>query len=333
MSDKKEDLKELTLAITLLAGISAVLLKIVEYFSTNIIDLSSSALLSVYFLVFFLLLEILLIVCFLLIQGYLISIEEREKGKIDKIATLLHKLVFLVPIFALIYSFTTISYFFITKDWSFSESENNLFLSVFIIISFTISAYFLFDLKFLFSLTGIKDSSKNVYNKITKFRKNPRELEKITHDVLISNLLVIFFSIFLFIILVFGLFLVPTFLLCGSYSIEIMHSADSNSDLMLVAIKDTGIPSGKCFITLYGLNSSNKDLFQHREDIILDESVENSTDYMTGCKKDGIWYLLVDTSNLSTGYYCLHAEVTYNTIKNFDLLKARKCDNEIFYIS
>lgn len=101
---------------------------------------------------------------------------------------------------------------------------------------------------------------------------------------------------------------------------------------MSVAIEDTGLPSGRCYIILYRVNNSNENLFQSIDNIALRELVKNSSKYMTGKKKDGIYYLFVNTSNLPPDNYFLHAEVKYNVIENFDLFEVTKCDNKLFYL-
>jgi hypothetical protein len=96
-------------------------------------------------------------------------------------------------------------------------------------------------------------------------------------------------------------------------------------------IKDTGQPSGKCWITLSKINETDKNYFQQIDFIILEES-KNSSTYMSGRKKDGIYYLFINTSNLPPGYYLLHAEVTLSRIKNFELFTSKKYDNLLFYL-
>ena len=85
------DLEILTVAITLLAGISAVLLKLGEYFSNNII--SKSIYIPIWSLTSILILELLLILLFLLIKGSSIWEEKDNKGFFEKIGDVLGKLI------------------------------------------------------------------------------------------------------------------------------------------------------------------------------------------------------------------------------------------------
>jgi len=101
---------------------------------------------------------------------------------------------------------------------------------------------------------------------------------------------------------------------------------------MSLTIKDTGIPSGKCYIDLYRVNNSNENLFQLIDNITLQESVKSSSEYTTGKKKDGIYYLFIDTSNLPPDNYFLHAEVTLFMFRDFDLFVSKKYDDELFYL-
>jgi hypothetical protein len=63
------DFNDITLAITLLAGVSAFLLKMVDYFNNNVIVLSDWLQLTVYFLVLLLLLEFSMVFLFLILKG------------------------------------------------------------------------------------------------------------------------------------------------------------------------------------------------------------------------------------------------------------------------
>lgn len=282
MDEEREYLKELTLAITLLAGISAILFKIVDYFSNNVIDLNVFALILVYILVGFLIIEIFMVLLFLSVQGFL-SVQEKKLERLEKLNGTLQKAVFSVPTFVLIYSFSMIFYFWPIKIW------NNLGIAMLCFVGFWFIMMILFfyifrDLKLLFLLI----------------------------------ILLIFVAI---------LFPIITLLLSGTYSIEIIHSSGSNNDIMSIAIKDTGLPL-RCVIDLCKVNKSNKNLFSSIDNITLYGSEKNSSEYMTGKKEDGIYYLFINTSNLPSHYYFLQAEGTYISY----LLKVRKSDNKLFYL-
>jgi hypothetical protein len=144
--------------------------------------------------------------------------------------------------------------------------------------------------------------------------------------------------IYLLIVLAFiiCLFQTTTFLLCGSYSIEIIQPSDPNTDIMSVTIRDTGIPSGRCFIDLSKVNESNESrLFESIDNITLNESGKSLSKhkYIVGEKRNGIYYLFINTSNLSSDDYLLHAEVTFFRITGFDLFLPKKSDDKLFRLS
>lgn len=72
------DFKEITLAITLLAGILAFLLKLSDYFNNHIINISLDFQLMIYYFVWLLLFEFLLIFLFFIFKGYLVSTKRKH---------------------------------------------------------------------------------------------------------------------------------------------------------------------------------------------------------------------------------------------------------------
>lgn len=150
MDKEKGDLKELGLAITLLAGISAVLFKIVDYFSNNIIDLNLFAIVLVYILVGFLIIEIFMVLLFFSVTGFL-SVQEKKLERLEKLNGTLQKVVFSVPTFVLIYSFSMIFYFGPIKVWNNPYIAMLCFLG-FWFIMIILSFYIFRDLKLLFLL-------------------------------------------------------------------------------------------------------------------------------------------------------------------------------------
>lgn len=184
MDEEREYLKELTLAITLLAGISAVLFKIVDYFNNNIIYLSASALLSIQCLVFILMCEILIILLFLLTTGYIVSAREKGMFILMKISTVLHKMVFVFPIFIFICSFLVVSYFFVTRNWqdNISDTVDILLFYIIVIGSIILSIYLLSDLKFDLkhvSLKKCKESLKKIINELVYISQSPNVQKEI----------------------------------------------------------------------------------------------------------------------------------------------------------
>lgn len=77
---------------------------------------------------------------------------------------------------------------------------------------------------------------------------------------------------------------VASYLLVGSYTIEFTNFPENTSTISLL-IKETGKPSGRCFVTLFKINESNKNLFEEKDKIIL-TSRKNSSEkgHMIGKK-------------------------------------------------
>jgi hypothetical protein len=102
---------------------------------------------------------------------------------------------------------------------------------------------------------------------------------------------------------------------------------------MSLTIRDTGTPSGKCFITLYKENKSDKYFFEQIDNITLEERLKKQSKYMSGLKRDGVYYLFIYTSDLEPGYYLLHAEVTFRSENLFEgLFLPIKYANKLLYI-
>lgn len=322
---RNKDFEVLTFALTLLAGISAVLLKLVDYFNNNIIDLSERAWLLVYFLVFFLLIEILIILLFLLLKG-LLSAQEKRINVLEIISELSQIFMFCLPLIVLVFSFLII--IDIWNKWNISIPILLLSISLIILLIYYYLHNLTFDFK-SFSRNNIKESFKKKFKKIIDiFQK-----EIISWDIclIVATIFVIIF------VTIFILSLqTTTFLLCGSYLVEIIHPPDPNTDIMSVAIRDTGIPSGRCFIDLSKVNESNEShLFESIDNITLNESGKSLSKhkYIVGEKRNGIYYFFINTSNLSSDDYLLHAEVTFPQIKGFDLFLPKKLDDKLFRLS
>jgi protein-S-isoprenylcysteine O-methyltransferase Ste14 len=73
------DFKEMTFAITLLAGVSAFLSKVIGYFNNNVITFSGYSTFLIYTLVLMAITILVLLSIFLLLKWYLISIKYENK--------------------------------------------------------------------------------------------------------------------------------------------------------------------------------------------------------------------------------------------------------------
>ncbi len=99
--EKKEtnshDFNELSVAIALLAGLSAFLLKLIDYFNNHIIIVSDSFQIVVSLLVGLLLFEILIIFLFLISKGLLIAAKNQEN--LLEISKKLFQIAFVYPVY------------------------------------------------------------------------------------------------------------------------------------------------------------------------------------------------------------------------------------------
>src|SRR5574337_960851 len=77
--EKFHDFEEITLAITILTGLSFILFKIVDYFNNNTIGLSDNLQFLVRTFVSVLLIELVIISSFLILKGYLLFAASREE--------------------------------------------------------------------------------------------------------------------------------------------------------------------------------------------------------------------------------------------------------------
>jgi hypothetical protein len=317
---EKDNLKELTLAITLLAGISAVLFKIVDYYNKNVVNETISAIM--YFLVFFLILEVVIVVLFLLLKGYSIwPIKEERRDTLKNLSGSFGIMMFFTPIFILTYISLAVTFSIAAKDWGLSSTVIRCCIWGIVILSALTTL----------RLGGVDiELLKNIFEQISlKIKTIEKSIEQFSSlsfrfsIVLIHILIISVFFIFLF--------QTTIFLLCGSYTIGITHFPDDNTDIMSLTIKDTGIPSGRCYINLYRIHKSNESIFQAIDNIILNGSA-NISEYMIGEKKDGIYYLFIDTSDLPPDNYFLHAEVTLLQDEYLNLLNSKKYDDELFHL-
>ena len=327
MDEEKGDLKELGLAITLLAGISAVLLKIVDYSNKNTISATISSLIS--FLVVVLILEIVIVVLFLLLKGYSIWPIKEERRDLKNLSNSFGVLMFFTPIFILIYISLAVTFSLFIKDWKLSSAAINSCIFGIMIVSALVTFYL--------GGVGLGDL-KNIFKQISLKIETQKKSNKQFLSLLFGYFIILIYPLIVLAFII-CLFQTTTFLLCGSYSIEIIQPSDPNTDIMSVTIRDTGIPSGRCFIDLSKVNESNEShLFESIDNITLNESGKRSLSkhkdtYIVGEKRNGIYYLFINTSNLPSDDYLLHAEVTFFQIKGFDLFLPKKLDDKLFRLS
>lgn len=316
------DFKEIALAITLLAGLSAFLLKLTDYFSNHIISVSFYFQVVVYFLVFFLLLEFLLTLIFLVLKGYLVSTEYRN-NKLENISKDLFRYIFIFAFFSVVFSFLIILSYYFFKDANETNYYYYYILWVFfllIIIWVLIYIVYRIDLVNLLKNISLKKIQiKEVFPKKYEFK----------------YAIFYYFTILIIFLFITLLFVASSSLLMGSFSIEQFPQSDINSDVMTFTITETGMTYSLNYITLYKMNVSGSDFFQYVDNITINNAQEtvSKRNLLFGKKYEGTWYLNINTQNLQHGTYLLHSEVTNDmTIKSiFGPIK--KSDDKMFYVS
>lgn len=292
------DFKEITLAITLLAGIGAIFLKILDYSTNNTIDENFTSYIII--ISSMLLIILIMLIIFFLLKGYLASLKYRDK-KIDNITKYLLKNIF---IFSIMWFLQLIFLLLTSIFYSFKIVEV-LFIFFWSLIIFVIFYY-------LYNGVNILERSK---------------LKENLHNLNNNNQYYIFL-IGISSVFIFSLF-VPQYLLLGSFSIEELHQSDRINDIKTFIIKETGITYNINYISLNKMNIDNN-ILQSIDTIIINRTQEARSEnkIMRGIRYDsGIWYLNINTSNLSSGNYLLHTEVTNDISKS-----VRKRGDILFYI-
>jgi len=313
------DYKEITLVITILAGTSAFLLKLIDYFNNNIITISNHVQVIIYVVVYLALIEISLIFSFLILKGYLLSTNS-EIQEFKEYTKEIFKYIFITPVPIIIILISTLLFY------TCQIEEKNYYTSV-IFVYWTITAILAFcALFYLNPKINIYDSLKNisVYRDIYKLKIDFKNLNYIK---LMSN--IILFPLVAFII--FSSFIIPSYLLVGHYSIEVFPESNNGGDMLTFTIEETGITYARCYITLYKLNLGNNSL-EHIDNITIPIQLESKNKMMFGGIHELYYYLNVNTSTLSPGNYMLHAEVTNDISKRYNFGTIKKQDDKLFYI-
>lgn len=306
MTENKTDFEEITLAITILTGLSFFLFKIGDYFNNTTIGFSDILQSLVSTFVSGLIIELVLISSFLILKGYLLFASREER--IISIANAIFKSFILYFIFLGVIS---IFLLFLIIYSSPTLIESQYYIYIFIV-------YVVLTILASFRVIGIKiDDLKKSVNAIKERREK---------SDLINNIIFYIIIITIFLISI----IAPVYLLGGSYSIDVFPQSEIKDNILTFTIKETGITSGKNFISLYKLD--DKTVFQDIDSIIINYTQETPSinKIMLGKKHEGIWYLNLNTSNLSRGNYMLHAEVTYNNLISLGVFK--KHADKLFYI-
>ena len=311
------DYKEITLVVTILAGISAFLLKLIDYFNNNTIAFSDHVQLIIYLIVYLALIEIALIFSFLILKGYLLSVNSVNK-KLTNLSKKIFQNIFKIPIPTIIILISTLLF-------DSYHLEDNYYYNIVYIIYWIITVVLAF-LIFIYLNPKIvlTDSLKNMsVNEI-------RNKLKFNFQIEISFFIKII-SIPLLLFIIISSFIIPSYLLVGHYSIEVFPESNNGGDMLTFTIEETGITYARCYITLYKLNLGNNSL-EHIDNITIPIQLESKNKMMFGGIHELYYYLNVNTSTLSPGNYMLHAEVTNDVSKRYKFGTIKKQDDKLFYI-
>lgn len=321
-SQNKRDLNEITLAITLLAGLTAFLLKLVDYFNNHIIVVSPIFQLIVYFLVYFLLLEFLMIFLFLILKGYLVSTKYRS-NMLKNISEGVFRGIFKLASLSVVFSFLIVLSYYFFKD------VNDKYYYVYYIIGIIFIICFIWLSIHYFYRIDYRDVLKNIQKNIQKKYREKKSSEKYDFQDILFYYFVIIICILGFVLLL----VASSYLLMGSFSIDQFPQSNTDNEILIFTIKETGMTYSANYIGIYKINSSDSTIFQNIDNFIINDKNENFSKIMFGKKHEGIWYLNINTSNLTSGTYLLHAEVTNDmTIKSiFGSIK--KHDDKLFYVA
>ena len=306
-SEKTSSFEEITLAITILTGLSFILFKIADYFNNNTIGLSDNLQSLVSIFVSGLILELVLITSFLILKGYMLFASSKG-AHIISIANAIFNYFIIYFVFLGIIS---IFLLFLIINSSPTLIESPYYIYIFIVYAV---------LSIFASLRVIGFKRDDLIKSVRAIKETIEKLDFI--NLIIAEIIII--TIFFISIIA------PVYLLGGSYSIEVFPQSEIKDNILTFTIKETGINSGKNFINLYKLD--DKTVFLDIDNITIIYNQENSSQnkLMIGKKYDGTWYLNLNTSNLSHGNYMLHAEVSYNNLISLGVFK--KHAEKLFYI-
>ncbi len=292
---------EITLSIALLGGLAVILLKVIDYSSNQSLEFDSLSKPPLYFLIGFLLIELLIILLFFIFKG--ISVYTVGSEKFEQYAGILFKFSFIFAFGWIIASILTVFFKLIysPKDW-YGPIVIGYVLILLITVVITVTIVSTYEIK---TLNKIKE----------KFKNSPNYLKNIFILIVLSISLIIFF------VNSFGL--VSQYLLTGSYSIE---EFSDNADILTFTMKEKGISYDLVEVKLYKLNSSR---INNSNKSLLNDNINNIqiyrnnngeptySDYLWGANINTVWYLnIINISNLSSGTYLLHVEVKNNLTDN-----------------
>ena len=304
------DYKKITLVLAILAGTSAFLLKLIDYFNSNIITISTHVQIMIYLIIYLAIIEIALIFSFLLLKGYLLSTNSKIQ-QLEKYAKGTFKNIFIFPVPVIIILISTLLFYTY-------HTEEKIYFNALLFIYWIITCILaLWTYMYLDTEINILKSLKNMFP----------DHKILNHMPLIA--IVFFIPLILFFIN--SSFIIPSYLLVGQYSIEVFPESNNDVDMLTFTIEETGITYARCYVSLYKLNSSNKSL-ENIDNITIPAQNESKNKLMFGGSHGLYYYVNVNTSTLAPGNYILHAEVTNDQSKESNFGTIKKQDDKLFYV-
>jgi hypothetical protein len=267
-SRKSRDFEEITLAITILTGLSFILFKIADYFNNNTIGLSDNLQFLVRILVSGLLIELVIISSFLILKGYLLFAASKEE-RIISIANAIFKSFIIYFVFLGVISIFLL-FFMIGSPSTLIESPYYIYIFI------------------VYEVLTVLATLRVIGFKRGDLKKSGRAFKEIREKSDFINVTIA--EIIIITILLISL-IAPVYLLGGTYSIEVFPQSEIKDNILTFTIKETGITSGKNFINLYKLDDNH--VFQDIDNVTIIYTQENSSQnkLMIGksMKVHGIW--------------------------------------------
>ena len=297
------DFKEVALAISLLLALSAFLSKTIAYFNSNVISLNGNFQSIVYMGLFLLILEFILIFIFLLLKGYLIAIRDLGNNESSAVTSIIFKNIFIFPL--CLFTFSLIVLLSRSISDMIGGDSSSIPFSI-LIFSITVGAV---AMLIQLNMGGAKRRSQFIF--------------------------IVLLSVFIFALFYMKLYLLPSYLLIGSFSIDVFPQSSADNSTLTFEITETGMQYSKNYVSLYDVGTPDIPLFDMVDFIILKDGDRTASDkrFMWGIKHGGVYYITIyNKSDLPSGNYVLHAEVTDDFSKNSTFGENRKHADKIFSI-
>ena len=190
----------------------------------------------------------------------------------------------------------------------------------------TVFLIFIIDIILFVELMG-KEEFKNVLYRVSE-KFTIIKLKQLI--ILIMIILIVPLTLKLYFDL---LFVAPSILLMGSFSIEEFTQPIEKDDILTFTIKETGLTYSRNYIVLYKLNAAANISLNESDNITLPQSESKNKSMFGGLHDKGLWYININTSSLQAGNYMLHVEVTNDLSKNSIFGVFKKHADKLFYIA